>query len=201
MGVQQAAFASLLILTAIPTALLARRFFGIAERPEYLIPDEGRVIVGVALLGMLVAAVVGLQKCRGIVAALAALATVSLIFGVLFTLVGLPLIALGVVATLAAVRMSRHSPRLHMLAAAVSGLTLGLGFAFLVIVGTHSPLIDCRTNTGSVGYWYWPGGPSSSSGVGSSSVGGELRGSVSFDGATYEYVCVGNALSSFQRVE
>ena len=157
------------------------------------------MIVGTVVLGMFVAVVVGFATERGLITALAALGAVSLIFGVLFTLVGMPLLVLGVLFIALALRASRRSPGRKNLAAAASGVVFGVAFAFLAIAGSHSPIIDCSTNTLSVGYWYWPGGPSSSSGSGSSSPSGEHRGSVTFAGRTYEYECAGSALTTFRR--
>src|SRR5688572_5160961 len=144
--------AGFLAIVTWPVFHFARLFFSHAPHPEYLIPAYAKGVVGAVLFVMVLAAAGGFLTRRGLSTTLAAIATLSLFYGLLFTLLRLPLLALGVVAGVAAARALGKPTRGQAAIATAGGITLGLGLAFIIMVGTHPPLVNCRSNTTTVTY-------------------------------------------------
>jgi hypothetical protein len=171
-----------------------------AKNPVYLIPTAGKVAVMVAMIAVLTSAVASVFLTRGWVIFVVGAAISVIFLGVLLTLFGIPLLAVGAgLGALAYKLVSKVSAKQRLAVFALGGIT-ALAVALLFMAWNHPPLVECSAGGASVTptYWFWGGSPSSSSGSGHTTPDGTSSGSGSFDGKTYSYVCRGEELLDFK---
>lgn len=169
-----------------------------AKEPVYVIPKMGEVVVLAAMIANLASAAASVVLARGWVIFLVGTALLTIFFGILLTLLGVPLLAVGgglIALAYRLVAKVRGTQRRAIFA--LGGIT-ALSMALLFMAWNHPPLVDCSTGRVSPSYWYWGGGPSSTSGSSRTTPDGETRGTESFDGKTYSYVCRDGELLEFR---
>jgi len=196
-------------------ALLGASFLGVAvwfavqiyehaESPVYPIPESGKEVVLLGVIAIATATVASMILERGWVAFLFAFSFLLIFFGVLFTLFGIPLIALGwglfalAIARVAKIRWS------HRWAIIILGGVVAVSMGQLVIARGQSPLVQC-TEYGAIGgesrfSLRGDGGGSSEKMTGeaiSSLDGGSTGTMILQGGRTYSYVCRNGELVEF----
>ena len=178
---------------------LAVRIHQHAMLPVYLIPKTGELLVAGAVIIHLVAVVVAMAMPRGWVIFLIEAALLTVFAGILLTPLGVPLLALGGVLISLEYRLIsgvRHADSLAMfgLAGAAS-----LAMTLLFMAWNHPPLVDCATGGTTATYWFWGGSPGRTSGSATTTPEGVTRGTESFGGKTYSYICRDGELVHFRR--
>lgn len=169
-----------------------------AKQPVYLIPRVGELFVFVALIANLATAVASVLLPRGWGVFLVGAALLAIFFGILLTILGIPLLVIGGGLLALAYRLVARVRGTQRTMVFALGAVTSVSLALLFMAWNHPPLVECATGTVSPSYWYWGGGPSSTSGSATTSPDGTTRGTESFDGKTYSYVCRDGELVEFR---
>lgn len=181
------------------SVFLATRIHQHASIPVYLIPRIGELIVYGAVMANASAAIVAAILPRGWTIFLLETAFLSIFVGILLTLLGIPFLALGGGLIVVAYRLISRARRVTQVAIFLLAGLSALSMSLLFMAWNHPPLVDCETGGTSATYWFWGGSPGRTSGTAQTTPDGETRGSVSFDGKTYSYVCRDRELTGFKR--
>ena len=164
------------------------------DRPEYAVPSPAAMaaLAGTALTILGAAGMLAVRR-HG-VALLGALVGTTALLGVLSIFsVGLLLLLLsGGLAVLAGRRSSGSGPW-----ATLSGVAMAVGLVVSAVVAIQPPVVTCTASGVRTSGAIWSGG-SSSEGSSQGGPDGTVTGTVTEDGTTYTFRCVGGDLAEFR---
>lgn len=176
---------------------LAAQVLDRATQPVYLIPKVGQVFVIGAVVATLASSITSLLLSRGWVMFLVAGAFLIIFLGILLTLLGVPLVAIGVGMFVLVFRLLPGARSRQRRTILILGGVTAMSLSLLFMAWNHPPLVDCSTGRVSATYWYWGGSPSRTSGSAHTSPDGETRGVERFGGNAYSFVCRDGKLVEF----
>ena len=190
----------MLILIAVLLVTLTVRH---APEPVYRLPAAALVTISLAGLACVTASLLLVVMRQPRLIALTALAVFLFVFGLLALFsIGLLLILLSAVVIVVLGRATSGVAGRDAVTHLGTGTALGLSLLVLLVIGMHSPLVECRDDgVATHSREWWGGSQSTGSGSGSVAPDGSASGEIRLGTEAFRYACEGDTLVEFEQVE